>query len=428
MAGKGIVLPPRAAPATARHVATAIAAVQRKVGGPPAGPNAGGRAPAPHVAASTAAVQRQPAAAAAPRATAPLPTARVPARASHVPAPALPRPGAVRPSPPALQARAPISPALPAARTVAPPAARRVAPSPTPPRPAGKSVPKAVPPDPRRRAQTLQAKFPLRTHFGHALSNRTLRELEAIQDLLKDRTRVKRALDYLESQIVEYVEAGESVKSALNLALQDEESRWMNPGRIKVATDSAITRQDPKATGGNSQGVARFPGTGGGGPLPPATFVSRALVPLRALKDVGAGTAHGEYAHRLQWYIISFWFRVNFTGDELRHLYLIMGSPNFVIAHPTAGGQFISLWDAVLDVRGAWATDMGPTGALYGGVDEVGFAVPGFLTGILTDDQLHGGAKVLTSYERFLHGERWSDALPHLSAAVTWRKLKRIAG
>ena len=238
---------------------------------------------------------------------------------------------------------------------------------------------------------------------------------------------MKRALDYLESQIAEYVEAGESVNSALNLALQDEESRWMNPGRIRVAADSAITRQDPKATRGRSQGVERFPGTGGGGPLPVATFISRALVPLRALKDVGAGTAHGEYAHRLQWYIISFWFRVNFTADELRHLYLIMGSPNWVIPPSYVGGETISLWDAVLDVRGAWATSGGPTGALYGGVDEVGFAVPGLLTGILTDDQLYGEAKVPASYERFLRKERWSDDLPHLSAAVTWRKLKRLA-
>ncbi|MFL6234599.1 MAG: LirA/MavJ family T4SS effector [Thermoanaerobaculia bacterium] len=272
-----------------------------------------------------------------------------------------------------------------------------------------------------------QAKFPLKKHFSETLSNQTLGELEDIQDLLKDRKRVKQALAHLESQMEKYIEDGETVNSALNLALQEEEHQWMNPGRIKVAKDSAITRQDPKKTRGKSQGFMRFPGTGGNsGELPPSDFVSRALVPLRALKDVGAVPAHGEYAHRLQWYIISFHFREKLSAEELRHLYLMMGSSSRVIKHPTEEAS-ISLWDAVLDVRGAWAMAEGKTGELYGGSEEVGFAVPGFLTGILTDDTTYAKAKVSASYDKnYLKGKRWSKRFPNLATAVTKRKLKRL--
>ncbi|MFL6264381.1 MAG: LirA/MavJ family T4SS effector [Thermoanaerobaculia bacterium] len=336
---------------------------------------------------------------------APRPPARVPA--PQVPSPVQPKPAAVRLSPPTLQARAPVAPPPPAVPAAARPSGHRSAPS----------FPTTI----------AQAKFPLKKHFSETLSNRTLGELEAIQDLLKDKGRVQEALANLESQMEKYIEDGETVNSALNLALQEEEHQWMNPGRIKVAKDSAITRQDPKKTRGKSHGFTRFPGTGGNGELPPSDFVSRALVPLRALKDVGAVPAHGEYAHRLQWYIISFHFREKLSADELRHLYLMMGSSSRVIQHPTQEAR-ISLWDAVLDVRGAWAMDKGETGELYEGPEGVGFAVPGFLTGVLTIDDLGPKAKVLKSYDdNFLHGERWSKSFPNLATAVTRRKLKRLA-
>ena len=127
--------------------------------------------------------------------------------------------------------------------------------------------------------------------------NQTLGELEAIQDLLKDQSRVKKALKDLELQVSRNTsEKDETANSALNLALQDEEQQWMNPGRIKVGKKSSITRQDPKTKREESERVRTIPGLG----LQErpsslsSTSVSRVLVPLRALKDIGAGPAMGS--------------------------------------------------------------------------------------------------------------------------------------
>lgn len=426
--------PAQARPVVARHVAASMAAVQQRA----AGNNP--RVPAPHVTASNAAVQKKtaagpsPALGAPPRVAAPHVVAAHAAVQRKAAAPTAGKPPAapaphVAISQAAVQKKAVAAPAPPPVRHQA-----SVSPRPLPPSRSTPAIRPASPPRLQAKQGTVQAKFPLRT-FYDGLPDKILRELEAIQNLLADQGRVKLALSYLDSQVQEYLgeqgvqegnsgRDGESVTAALNLALQDEEQRWMGSGRIKVSGDSAIILQDPKSTGGKSTGSeVSPPRESGKGPLPVKDFVEKTLAPVRALKDIGAGVHHGEYAHRLQWYIISYWFRVNFGAESLRRLYQLMGSQDLVIEHPTEKAT-ISLWDAVLDVRGAWALSSGKTGELY---ENVGFAVPGFLTGILTDDETHPSAKVLKSYEGYLKNQRWSDDLPYLSAAVTWRKVKRVA-
>ncbi len=285
------------------------------------------------------------------------------------------------------------------------------------------------------------------------LSNETLGRLKEIQALLKDPKAVHQALGSLEESAERYSShwafGNASPTQALDAALQDTESQWMNPGRVKVTSDE-IVRQEPKQLG-QKKSEESYPIAQGGGTMPPETFVDKALSPMAPLKDVGAGPHHGEYAHRLQWQIIHHHLNDKFnrersegpkSGSELQHLYTLMSNPKRVIDHPLGlqekGGDpvRISLWDAVLDARGEWTAgkhDGKPNqdvGQMYG---DVGFAAPGLLTGALTD---RSRSPVLKNYDTYLKGQlnpdhpehagSWAQDFPTISDAVTSRKLKRM--
>ena len=275
------------------------------------------------------------------------------------------------------------------------------------------------------------------------LSKETLSRLQEIQQLLADPARVQAALKALEESASGKMQlpgvAGKPTR-ALNAALQDVESEWMNPGRVKLEKGK-ITRQGPKeySQASKPQASTLYTRSTSGAQLPPDEMVDKAVLPLAGLKDVGAAVSHGEYPHRLQWQIIYHHLNEKFnkersegpgSGSELRHLYLMMSNPERVIDHPLGlqygdGPAQISLWDAVLDAQGSWT--VGKFGKdtipeLKEMYQDARFAAPALLTAVLTDRKR---SNVLKNYDETLKGMSWVGQLPIISKAVTDRKLKR---
>jgi hypothetical protein len=121
-------------------------------------------------------------------------------------------------------------------------------------------------------------------------------DLEEIQELLRDQGAVSGLLAELEGETEEqfWTEGSEfKYTRALNMALSAQERKWMNTEDPK----------DRELIGGSE------------GQLSNDTFLGR-VGSGKPLKDVGAAVSHGEYAHRLQWYIISRSLEKNLFGED----------------------------------------------------------------------------------------------------------------
>lgn len=158
-----------------------------------------------------------------------------------------------------------------------------------------------------------------------------------IQELLQNEEKVLHYLKKLDQEMRQlYV--GKSEKntptSKLSKALADTEVRWMGLGIVKILP---------------GQGVVDV-----------HEFLKQYIMQRLALKDIGAGPQHGEYTHRIQWYIIYHYIRgiagmvgEHYSADRLLHpLYDEMANPRHVSRNIV--GVKVSLWDSVLDVRYSW--------------------------------------------------------------------------
>jgi hypothetical protein len=273
--------------------------------------------------------------------------------------------------------------------------------------------------------------------FGSELS---VDDLEEIQELLRDREAVSGLLQELEGETeAQFWTKGSEFKytRALNMALSAQERKWMNTRGSK----------DRELIGGSE------------GQLDNDTFLGR-VGSMKPLKDVGAAISHGEYAHRLQWYMISRSLEKNlFARDEddesgrfsekhpragefrhiLSQLYQHMADPEYTKVF--RGGRLdvptgiedrnkvseeqspLPLWSAILDIQGSHV-DRGLKGE--GGFTRFGdvfAAAPVKLTGALTYETDPTTRKV---------GEgglqRGGLAYSQVSLAVLNRRLKRWIG
>ena len=153
-----------------------------------------------------------------------------------------------------------------------------------------------------------------------------------VQELLKDEDKVLSLLTELEKEI-EQAMSGKGGKttltSKLSQVLVNTEAHWMNKGVIKLLPD---------------QGIVEV-----------YDFLEQHMKQRKALKDVAAGPQHGEYTHRIQWYMI-YHFMKKIVGlrarDLAQPLYDEMVNPRHVSKNII--GQRVSLWDSVLDVRLSW--------------------------------------------------------------------------
>ncbi len=259
-------------------------------------------------------------------------------------------------------------------------------------------------------------------------------DLEEIQELLKSKDHVAALMRELETDTEQQFWGDRSDRkytTALNLALFNQEKKWMN-----VADDPAgKDRQKIKADEGQLSNDA---------------FLAR-VASGKPLKDVGAAISHGEYAHRMQWYMISRALEQNLfaEGEEsgayseahpranefkwiLSKLYAHMADPEYTKMLrggklPTASegernaqqqdGTPLPLWSAILDVQGSHV-DKGAKGEPgLGMFADVFAAAPVKLTGALTYEGVKNPAKGAL--------QEGGMAYSQVSLAVLNRRIKR---
>ncbi len=265
-----------------------------------------------------------------------------------------------------------------------------------------------------------------------------LDDLEEIQDLLADPQYVVPLLAELERDVNEQFEDPQNelkYTKALGAALYQQEEKWMNvPGGPKDRTVIPLTA----GVVANDPFLATIRGEGGGGPKP--------------LKDVGAPVSHGEYAHRIQWFMISRALEKNmaerhgsdFLQNEgrprrefqwlLNTLYQAMTDADFTKIfqkgqllgasqeqrnNPVRGQFPLPLWSAILDMPGSFV-DSGQRGEQdFRMFSDIFTAAPVKLTGALTLEG--GGRKGAVEDDSPLAPLGYSQ----LSLAVLNRRIKR---
>lgn len=187
-------------------------------------------------------------------------------------------------------------------------------------------------------------------------------DLEEIQELLADVGEVGRYLSELEAGTKKMLpDSGYKYTRALDMALWEVEKTWMNvqPG-LESGSTSKGSRETIPATGGTEK---------------TETFLAH-IRSAKPLKDAGAPISHGEYAHRIQWYVIAKSAKdIGSVSDRwLRSLYELLGNQAFVIELPkkykARAIPDLYLWNAVLDVPKSAADER------TSGVGSVGFAAP----------------------------------------------------
>ena len=199
----------------------------------------------------------------------------------------------------------------------------------------------------------LRTKYPEQDRSNYKLyysqrtrfyKNHLITRLEAIQQLLADPCFVEIALRCLEQQAGVIGGGRAKYTKAVDLALAEKEAEWTLGVRLTLRTEPKLKPKTPSPTIVSTSG-----------PLPfQRQFLQEAVKKSVPIKDVGAPVSHGEYAHRIQWYIIAFYFLDAWTPAGLRYIHHAMGRRRFLqlLKQPVRDDDpYRSLWDYVVDVR-----------------------------------------------------------------------------
>jgi hypothetical protein len=210
-------------------------------------------------------------------------------------------------------------------------------------------------------------------------------DLEDVQELLKDKASVNKYLKELELAMEAWFRKKEvsqyKYTRALDMALFEQEKKW------------AVTTPESQAQERSQGSVNKIPAIAGQQPTLEFLAGIRSGKPI---KDVGAAVSHGEYAHRIQWYVISRSAMDigSVTPAWLRDFYKALGEEEFITEvkdiTATALQNTWNLWNALVDVPGSVVDDNPQPGK----IGEVGIAAPVKLTGALsagTEDVTGGG-------------------------------------
>jgi hypothetical protein len=183
-----------------------------------------------------------------------------------------------------------------------------------------------------------------------------------------------------------------------------------------IALDNALLEQEAKWMKGKG---AMFT-VPRGQPLTPTAFTTAVWNEEgRALHDIGARNVHGEFAHRIQWYIISRYHEDHPNSFTLGvwDIYEFLTTPEAVKNQGTPNER--SLWDMVIDVQGRETREGGPYGDAHA-YSDVGYAAPVNLTGALSSHQFPSFVGNKEDARGQFPGKL--STLTHLSAAVTTRR------
>jgi hypothetical protein len=187
------------------------------------------------------------------------------------------------------------------------------------------------------------------TQRSRRYKNNLIEKLEAIQQLLADPAFVQFALDHLEAKTAEIM-ANLTCKptTALDMALAELESQWALEERMTLRT----TAKSKKPSSRHPNELTLL---GEDGPLAfQRQFLQKAVKQAVPIRDIGAPVSHGEYAHRLQWYIIAYYFLDGWTDKGIRYVHHAMGRRRFLqeLESPNRKDDPLrSLWDYVVDIR-----------------------------------------------------------------------------
>ncbi|GEN05787.1 hypothetical protein SAMN05443572_101665 [Myxococcus fulvus] len=200
------------------------------------------------------------------------------------------------------------------------------------------------------------------TQRSRPYKNLLIEKLEAIQQLLADAVFVGFALDALETRTHALVQQGDKPTTALDKALAEKEQQWSQKERMTLRTTPK-----PKKPGSRHPGELTI--IGSDGPLPfQRQFLKTTVKAAAPFRDIGAPVGHGEYAHRLQWYVIAFYFLPSWTPEGIRYAHHAMGRIRFLQRLDVPKRQddpYRSLWDYVVDVRLSEAEEVGVTEEVF---------------------------------------------------------------
>jgi len=187
-----------------------------------------------------------------------------------------------------------------------------------------------------------------------------INEVAKVKAFFRDLPTLKAYYAQLSAAVRGQVQHGVSFTRALDVALQETETRWMKPGRIKIGEEdeegnTLLTHQRWNAHTRKWETERTESVSTGHQGLSAPQFTQHVLKHRKAFKDVGAPKPHGEYAHRIQWYCIYHHFveRGPWDLDDIRDLWKVLANQNLVQGNVV--GVLVSLWDSVLDIRGTWS-------------------------------------------------------------------------
>lgn len=198
-------------------------------------------------------------------------------------------------------------------------------------------------------------------------------DLEDIQELLENKSKVQSYLKILEKRVNEMFEKSGSEKKytrALDMALWEEEKIWMDIENSEVSSERSKGHVEliPES-GGQEEQEAFMTKIRGGKPL----------------KDVGAAISHGEYAHRIQWYVLRMAANEvkGTTPTYLRSLYKVLGAREYIKRIDSINAPMLdytwTLWGALVDIPASLENKEKET------IGEVGYSAPVNLTKDLSE-------------------------------------------
>jgi hypothetical protein len=180
----------------------------------------------------------------------------------------------------------------------------------------------------------------------------------SISKILTDEDKVKTALTELNNQMLAIVPPSSKLSffnSAPKLSAKEQvaevskylKARYPNPGdQPAIGKNNNFSKLFTKALLENEHAYG-FKGdtvTLGGG-LEGEIFIKELIVKCKRWKDVGVPGMHGEYTHRVQWFIVSRYLQIK----DLTPLYQRIGEWT---VRRNGSPSYLALWDALFDRAG----------------------------------------------------------------------------
>ena len=246
-----------------------------------------------------------------------------------------------------------------------------------------------------QRVVDLEKKYPQDKH-PELYENGRIDKYKQIQQILANPEIVRKHLGTLEGTAKGHLGASKRPTRALERALRESETSWMGEEpRVTIRNEEKPGKQNEIVS---AKGPYEFQ----------KQFLSEVVSKGAPFKDVGAPVPHGEYAHRLQWHVISQEMGKDWGEEGLRDLHKHAGKLDYLqdLEKPAREDDpNRSLWDYVMDVRKEEPPEVGKA-------DDVLAASPIRLT------------SDLLGYSPGKPGE-WSKDFPTLAHAVANKRRKR---